>query len=325
MPHAGGVGNLCQMEVSKPPKKLLISRHSCIDVCKNGVDSYQVYGLFFGEMDGMSVSQNFRYQTHMRTINWGFTSSPAPGDVWFVDSSGLEILCKGLSRLRSDLEEDPIRGTHHPSHPIPFGNRQQIPQNDPKNLDIWVFQLTLLKHPPGGEHHADAGLDLLHRLCHLYGGTVGGDCSRCGMRFFFHNSGSEKKIYLWKDSWETNISKKWRDPTFHEKNAKWRAAVRHWSSGRFSATAELPQGQCEPFLGARRGAPGGSRTWVNSGQHFGLRWNKTDVYSAIVVMVRTLLSNGGLPSTALNARCSWEYFRWLSSSRCPRKGSCVGT
>lgn len=200
MPHAGGVGNLCQMEVSKPPKKLLISRHSCIDVCKNGVDSYQVYGLFFGEMDGMSVSQNFRYQTHMRTINWGFTSSPAPGDVWFVDSSGLEILCKGLSRLRSDLEEDPIRGTHHPSHPIPFGNRQQIPQNDPKNLDIWVFQLTLLKHPPGGEHHADAGLDLLHRLCHLYGGTVGGDCSRCGMRFFFHNSGSEKKIYLWKDS-----------------------------------------------------------------------------------------------------------------------------
>ena len=82
----------------------------------------------------------------------------------------------------------------------------------------------------------------------IYTVGLGGDGSRCGMRFFFHNSGSEKKIYLWKDSWETNISKKLRDPT-----SKWRAAVRHWSSGLFSATAELPQGQCEPFLGARRG------------------------------------------------------------------------
>ena len=98
--HAGGVGNLCQMEVSKAPKKLLISRHSCIDVCKNGVDSCQVHGLFFRWNGWNECFPEFSvpnpYANHQLGLHQ-FTSSP--GDVWFVDSSGIEILCKGLSRL----------------------------------------------------------------------------------------------------------------------------------------------------------------------------------------------------------------------------------
>ena len=39
----------CQMGFPNLPKILLICRHSCIDVSKNGVDSCQVHGLLFGE------------------------------------------------------------------------------------------------------------------------------------------------------------------------------------------------------------------------------------------------------------------------------------
>ena len=62
--------------------------------------------------------------------------------------------------------------SHHIPSLLEIVNRYWYPKMTQR---IWTFgwwkRLTLLKHPPGGEHHADAGLDLLHRLCHLYGGT----------------------------------------------------------------------------------------------------------------------------------------------------------
>lgn len=68
------------------------------------------------------------------------------------------------------------RGTHHPIISHPF----------------WKSSTDT----PGGEHHADAGLDLLHRLCHLYGETVAGDGSRCGFYGFSLTTLDLRKEYI---------------------------------------------------------------------------------------------------------------------------------
>ena len=60
----------CQMEVSKSPKRLLISRHSYIDVSKNGVDSCQVNGRGNGWNDLFPM---FCRVPKPSATHWGFT------------------------------------------------------------------------------------------------------------------------------------------------------------------------------------------------------------------------------------------------------------